>query len=255
MNDLARIQRALTPLPQAGPNNIISTGFEAQTVVAPDQVVPQKKKDSPFSERSHSMQFRNSKDGEGTSPRGSSQTTTPHVNNASVITADEDVLHEAFVYNKTLESPLHLHEPALHNWKKETVNHEPELECQNWKKKAVNYGPYHEQEREYNKTFESPRDETALNNQKHEHEHTEVQLDRINEIKQSILEVLAEHNTQNKNELTGIKELLETVTKAQGNLAGRLEQVEPESAKIKEYDKKQGGGEIFPSTRQKILSP
>ena len=72
MNDLARIQRALTPLPQAGPNNIISTGFEAQTLVAPDQVVPQKKKDSPFSERSHSMQFRNSNiDGEGTSPRGS----------------------------------------------------------------------------------------------------------------------------------------------------------------------------------------
>ena len=177
------------------------------------------------------MQFRNSNiDGEGTSPRGS-QKATPQVNNASVITADEeDVLREARERNTTLESPLQ-HETVLHNWKK----------------KAVNYGPYHEQEREYNKTFESPRDETALNNQKHEHEHTEVQLeqDLIDDL-QSILEVLAEQNTQNKNELTGIKELLETVTKAQGNLAGRLEQVEPESAKIKEYDKKQGGGEDLP---------
>mgnify|MGYP001502932829 CR=1 FL=1 len=121
MNDLARIQRALTPLPQAGPNNIISTGFEAQRLSAPDQVVPQK--NSPFSERSHSMQFRNSNiDGEGTSPRGS-QKATPQVNNASVITADEDVLHEALVYNTTLESPLHLHETALHNWKKKAVNY------------------------------------------------------------------------------------------------------------------------------------
>ena len=120
MSDLARIQRALTPLPQAGPNNIISTGFEAQRLSAPDQVVPQKKKDSPFSERSHSMQFRNSNiDGEGTSPRGS-QKATPQVNNASVITADEDVLHEAPVHGTTLESPLP-YETVLHNWKKEKV--------------------------------------------------------------------------------------------------------------------------------------
>ena len=79
------------------------------------------------------MQFRNSKDGEGTSPRGS-QKATLQVNNASVITADEDVLHEALVYNTTLESPL-----------QQTVLH-------NWKKKAVNYGPYpeyHEREQEY----------------------------------------------------------------------------------------------------------
>ena len=193
------------------------------------------------------MQFRNSNiDGEGTSPRGS-QKATPQVNNASVITADEDVLHEAPAHGTTLESPLP-YETVLHNWKKETVNYEPELECQNWKKKAVNYGPYHEQEREYNKTFESPRDETALNNQKHEHEHTEVQLeqDLIDDL-QSILEVLAEHNTQNKNELTGIKELLETVTKAQGNLAGRLDQIESESAKknlSREFRDQASGSEV-----------
>ena len=33
MNDLARIQRALTPLPQAGPNNIISTNYFHEKVV------------------------------------------------------------------------------------------------------------------------------------------------------------------------------------------------------------------------------
>ena len=158
-------------------------------------------------------------------------------------------MYEARERNTTLESPLQ-HETVLRNWKKETVNHEPyfeyhepELECQNWKKKAVNYAPYqeqHEQEREFNKTFESLRDETALNN------HTEVQ-DRINGIKQSILEVLAEHNTQNKNEVTGIKELLETVTKAQGNLAGRLDQIESESAKknlSREFRDQASGSEV-----------
>ena len=102
------------------------------------------------------MQFRNSNiDGEGTSPRGS-QKATPRVNNnASVITADEDVLHEAPAHGTTLESPLP-YETVLHNLKKEkeTINyepdfedfeyHEPELEC-HWKKKAVNYGPYQKQ--------------------------------------------------------------------------------------------------------------
>ena len=34
MNDLARIQRALTPLPQAGPNNIISTHLSVSTTSA-----------------------------------------------------------------------------------------------------------------------------------------------------------------------------------------------------------------------------
>ena len=74
-----------------------------------------------------------------------------------------------------------------------------------------------------------------------------MQLGRIYEIKQSILEMLAEQNTQNKAELSGIKDLLKTVTKAQGDLAGRLEQIESESAKIKEYDKKQGGGKSSPA--------
>ena len=38
MNDLARIQRALTPLPQAGPNNIISTDIEVVDVGAHGEI-------------------------------------------------------------------------------------------------------------------------------------------------------------------------------------------------------------------------
>ena len=69
------------------------------------------------------MQFRDSNNGEGKSPRGP-HTEVGSSGKHSVITADDDVLREARERNTTLESPLQ-HETVLRNCKKKPVNYEP----------------------------------------------------------------------------------------------------------------------------------
>ena len=250
MTDLARIQFALSPRKQAGSNNtnkIISTGHEAQRSSAPDQDI--QKKDSPSAERSHPMQFRNSNDGEGKSPRGHHTEVVGSSGKHSVITADDDnVLHEACERNTTLnERPRHRHETALYyrepepepiigmynkdrEWKAINESSRNETVLRNYENDTVDHEPEKRHEDlERNTTLESPYQNYELESP--EKEDAEMQLGRINDIKQSILGILAEQNTQNKVELSEIKDLLKTVTKAQCNLAGRLEQVESESAK------------------------